>query len=147
MLNTWLGYTGHTILKAGSGEEALAIARQKVPDLIIGDILMPGMDGFQLVQLLRREKRLRQIPVIFYTATYRQPQVIHLHELNETCQAIPKASEPSTLLAAINEVLGPPPLLQKTQATCKAATAADSVQTIFLSGCRITVGHFNGAQL
>ena len=31
MLNTWLGYTGHTILKAGSGEEALAIARQKVP--------------------------------------------------------------------------------------------------------------------
>lgn len=134
MLNTWLGYTGHTILKAGSGEEALAIARQKVPDLIISDILMPGMDGFQLVQRLRREKRLRQIPVIFYTATYRQPQVIHLHELNETCQAIPKASEPSTLLAAINEVLGPPPLLQKTQATCKAATAADSVQTIFCQG-------------
>ena len=55
MLNTWLGYTGHTILKAGSGEEALAIARQKVPDLIISDILMPGMDGFQLVQLLRRK--------------------------------------------------------------------------------------------
>ena len=60
--------------------------------------------------------------------------MIHLHELNETCQAIPKASEPSALLAAINEVLGPPPLLQKTQATCKAATAADSVQTIFCQG-------------
>src|SRR5690606_29495808 len=57
MLNTWLGYTGHTILKAGSGEEALAIARQKIPDLIISDILMPGMDGFELVRRLRREKR------------------------------------------------------------------------------------------
>src|SRR5690606_11106411 len=112
MLNTWLGYTGHTILKAGSGEEALAIARQKVPDLIISDILMPGMDGFKLVRRLRKEKRLPWIPVIFYTATYRQPQVIHLPEINETCQVIPTASEPSALLAAINEMLGPPPLLR-----------------------------------
>ena len=134
MLNTWLGYTGHTILKAGSGEEALAIARQKVPDLIISDILMPGMDGFELVRCLRRENRLRRIPVIFYTATYRQPQVIHLPELNETCQAIPKSSEPSALLAAINEVLGPPPLLQTPQAATDEEIAADAVQTISCQG-------------
>lgn len=141
MLNTWLGYTGHSILKAGSGEEALAIARLKVPDLIISDIVMPGMDGFELVRRLRRENRLRKIPVIFYTATYRQPQVIHLRELNETCQAIPKASEPSALLEAINKVLGPPPLNIPQAATEEAAATADSVQTIFRqsAGLRLAI--------
>ncbi|NLM37968.1 MAG: response regulator [Firmicutes bacterium] len=135
MLNTWLGYTGHSILKAGSGEEALAIAREKIPDLIISDIAMPGMDGFELVRRLRQEKELRRIPVIFYTAIYRQPQMIHLHELNETCQAIPKASEPSALLAAINEVLGPPPKNMLQAATKEEAVAtADAVQTIFRQG-------------
>lgn len=137
MLNTWLGYTGHTILKAGSGEEALAIARQKIPDLIISDILMPGMDGFELVRRLRREKRLRRIPVIFYTAAYRQPQAIHLRELNETCRAIPKASEPSALLAAINEVLGPPPSMSTMPTPAvfpEEKAAANSVETIFCQG-------------
>ncbi|HHT48574.1 MAG TPA: response regulator [Firmicutes bacterium] len=105
MLDTLLGYMGHTVLKAANGEQALNYAKKVVPDLIISDILMPGMDGLELVRRLRQEATLRSTPVIFYTATYRWPEVIQLHELDESYRVLPKPSEPSLLLEAINEVL------------------------------------------
>lgn len=141
MLNSWLGYTGHTILKAGSGEEALAIAREKLPDLIISDILMPEMDGLELVRRLRQESRLSRIPVIFYSAAYRQPQVIQLNESGETCRVIPKASEPTALLAAIDEVLGPPPMKVMPAAVQKKSHAevGKSVNSQGTTGLRLAL--------
>ncbi len=58
------------VLPARNGQEALAIAARETPDLIISDILMPGMDGFSFCRELKKDADLSRLPFIFYTATY-----------------------------------------------------------------------------
>jgi len=59
---------GYKILVAPNGEFALQIARRATPDLILMDVLMPRMDGFETCRRLKREKASAEIPVIFITA-------------------------------------------------------------------------------
>ena len=58
----------HQVLFALSGAKALEIARQQLPDLILLDAMMPGMDGYAVCAALRASNALRDIPVIFVTA-------------------------------------------------------------------------------
>jgi CheY-like chemotaxis protein len=58
----------YRVALAGSGEEGLAMAREQLPDLILLDILMPGMDGFAVFRALQADERTRGIPVVFLTA-------------------------------------------------------------------------------
>jgi len=58
----------HEVLFALDGEQALQIARDQQPDLILLDAVMPGMDGYAVVAALRGSPRLQDIPVIFVTA-------------------------------------------------------------------------------
>ncbi|MRW88930.1 diguanylate cyclase [Duganella sp. FT80W] len=58
----------HEVLFALDGEQALQIASEQQPDLILLDAVMPGMDGFEVVAALRASPRLQDIPVIFVTA-------------------------------------------------------------------------------
>ena len=67
LIATILG-TEHKVLTAGDGETAMKIALQEEPDLILLDIRMPGMDGYQLCKLLKADPVTREIPVIFVTA-------------------------------------------------------------------------------
>jgi CheY-like chemotaxis protein len=69
VLVTMLGHL-YRLLEAGGGEEALEIARKERPDLVITDVLMPKMDGFEFVRRLRQEKEVANTPVVFYTASY-----------------------------------------------------------------------------
>ena len=59
---------GHTVLTALDGEAGLARAFAGHPDLILLDIMMPGMDGLQVCKLLRRDARTRDTPVLVFTA-------------------------------------------------------------------------------
>jgi CheY-like chemotaxis protein len=52
------------VLPAGDGTEALAILHTTAPDLLITDLSLPGMDGFELVGLVRRDPRLQGLPII-----------------------------------------------------------------------------------
>lgn len=56
------------VLMATAGEPALALAREQQPDLMLLDVQMPGMDGFEVCSRMRAEARLAHIPVIFVTA-------------------------------------------------------------------------------
>lgn len=56
------------VLTAGDGETALTLASQAIPDLIVSDIMLPGMDGLQLIQRLSKEPHTATIPIIFLTA-------------------------------------------------------------------------------
>ncbi len=58
----------HKIILAKNGEQALARAAAHLPDLILLDVLMPGMDGLAVIRELKRDDRTRHIPVIFITA-------------------------------------------------------------------------------
>ncbi len=70
VLERTLSYYGYDVDTAKNGEFALEQARQHHPDLIITDIMMPKMDGFELCRQLKQDALLKSIPVIFNTATY-----------------------------------------------------------------------------
>lgn len=61
---------GWNTLEASNGEEGLNITRSHKPNLIISDVLMPVMDGFQFCIEVKKDDKLKNIPLIFYTATY-----------------------------------------------------------------------------
>ena len=67
-LSTMLEMEGHKVLEAADGTEVLAAAREYAPDLILLDISMPGMDGFEVLRELGRDDSLSRIPVILVTA-------------------------------------------------------------------------------
>lgn len=59
---------GYTVLKAGSGEEGIALARQEQPVIILLDLLMPEVDGFEVVERLRAEPGTARIPIVILTS-------------------------------------------------------------------------------
>lgn len=61
---------GYTVLTASSMASALALARSTLPDLIISDVGMPEGDGFEVIQAVKGDPRLRDVPFIFVSATY-----------------------------------------------------------------------------
>jgi two-component system, sensor histidine kinase and response regulator len=63
-----LSEAGHRVLVAEDGEEALALLAELTPDLILLDVMMPGIDGFETCRRLRSRKALQDVPVIFMTA-------------------------------------------------------------------------------
>lgn len=68
LLAAMLEATGHQVLVARDGGEALALATQKRPDLVLADIQMPGLNGYELCSRLRLEKETREIPVVLLGA-------------------------------------------------------------------------------
>ena len=64
---------GYKTLTAGSGPEALETARAQKPDAILLDLMMPGMDGFEVLRCLRADANIRHIPVMVITAKYMDP--------------------------------------------------------------------------
>lgn len=64
-----LGYLGFTVVSANDGQSALAEAERHKPDLIITDLRMPHMDGWQLMEHIKNNESLTGIPVILLTAT------------------------------------------------------------------------------
>ncbi|MEC4989090.1 MAG: adenylate/guanylate cyclase domain-containing protein [Oscillatoria sp. PMC 1068.18] len=59
---------GYETVSATSGKEALEVVEKSIPDLILLDIMMPGMDGFEVCSQLRQDSRLQIVPIIFLTA-------------------------------------------------------------------------------
>lgn len=63
-----LGIVGHDVYQAENGLEGLHKAREIKPDLIVSDVMMPVMDGIQMLREIRNDRILKNIPVIFLTA-------------------------------------------------------------------------------
>ena len=59
---------GYTVVVAGDGEEALAVAAQEKPDLILSDVMMPKISGFDMLDILRATPELKDVKVIMMTA-------------------------------------------------------------------------------
>ena len=69
-----LNQSGYEVLTADSGKSGLETAAQAVPDLIISDVMMPDLDGFEVCKLLREDPRLKTTPVILVTAASRDTE-------------------------------------------------------------------------
>jgi CheY-like chemotaxis protein len=63
-----LGFAGFEVVAASNGEEAVNLAKQEIPDLILMDVRMPRMTGYEACALLKLDPKLKDIPVIFLSA-------------------------------------------------------------------------------
>ncbi len=105
MLEALLRGHGHEVDSASHGLAALRLAQAKSYDLIISDILMPRMDGFQLCREMKKNDRLRNIPFIFYTATYTDPRDADFALSLGADRFLVKPLEPEAFIKEVNEVV------------------------------------------
>lgn len=105
-LVTLLGYLGHTLIQACDGEEALETVRAAPPDLIITDIAMPRLSGVEFIERMQQDPGSADIPVIFYSATYRVPEARLMAKACRAAAVIPKPSDPEVIISAVMLALG-----------------------------------------
>ncbi|MCB1907504.1 MAG: response regulator transcription factor [Rhodocyclaceae bacterium] len=80
VLHDALDESGYMVLVATNGEDALARARQLVPDVILLDAVMPGMDGFQVARALKADHATEHVPIVFMTGLTETEHVVHAFE-------------------------------------------------------------------
>jgi len=96
---------GYQVVTAVNGVDALAKARQTPPGLILSDILMPMMDGFTLCREWKKDELLRQIPFVFYTATYTDERDREFALSLGAERFLVKPEEPDVIIQTIREIL------------------------------------------
>lgn len=105
LLETILKGNGFTVISASNGAEALEKLRAHKFDMIISDILMPGMDGYQLCMKCKKDEKFKEIPFIFYTATYTDPKDEEFALKLGAERFLRKPVDPDRFIQTIREVL------------------------------------------
>ena len=100
-----VGSAGHRVLEAGGGEQGLAIAREERPDLVIADILMPAMDGFEFARRLRSDPDVGATRIVFCTASYVRDEMQQLARGCGVEHFLIKPCEPEQILALVAKML------------------------------------------
>jgi hypothetical protein len=102
-----LGYRGHEVIEACDGADALALAQSRHPDVVVSDVLMPGIDGLEMVHRLRSapDEQAAHAPVIFYTANYLEPETRPIAEACGVSQVVLRSADPRELLDAVDVAL------------------------------------------
>jgi PAS domain S-box-containing protein len=99
---------GHQVTEAQDGEEGLHAARKQNPVLVISDILMPTMNGYEFVSRLRQLPAFETVPVIFQSASFLDHETQALGRACGVNDFISKPCEPEEILGTVNRVLGLP---------------------------------------
>jgi len=105
LVRSLLSSEGHLMFEAANGIEGLALARAEIPDLVISDVLMPVMDGYEFVRRLRAEPQLANVVVVFHTAHYLDRSAQELARSCKVARILPKPCDSAQLLGAVHEVL------------------------------------------
>jgi DNA-binding response OmpR family regulator len=106
-LEVLLKTNGYEVFMAANGYDAFEMAKAAPPDLIISDILMPKIDGFTLCKNWRSEESLKDIPFIFYTATYTEEKDKEFALSLGADRFFVKPMEPDEILLAVKQLLQP----------------------------------------
>lgn len=103
-VQAYLSQSGFTVEVATNGQEGLEKLQQDIPDLVITDIMMPEVDGYQLLKQMRDDPRLKSIPVVFLTARGMTSDRIQGYQAR--CDAyISKPFDPDELVAVVENLL------------------------------------------
>ncbi len=95
---------GHQTLTAENGDQALQIARDELPNVILMDVVMPGMNGFQAARKLSRDQATRSIPVIF--VSIKDDEADRIWGMRQGATAyVTKPVNPDILQSAITEAV------------------------------------------
>jgi diguanylate cyclase (GGDEF)-like protein len=118
LLSVVLGHVGHTILEASTGKRALELARANRPDLIIADLMMPAMNGYEFMRELRADPAVSETKVVFCTAAYDEDEVRPVAESCGVSHTLIKPCEPEEIIRVVGEVLAAdgaflPPILSE----------------------------------
>lgn len=105
LLRTILEGAGHDVVEAVNGVDALALARARTPGLLIADLLMPEMDGFELCRQWRLDPHLRDVPVLVYSANYSEPDDLEFAKLIGADRAIAKPVSRESVLEAVGALV------------------------------------------
>jgi signal transduction histidine kinase/CheY-like chemotaxis protein len=108
LIVTLLKHAGHESAEAADGLAALQAVRAMRPDLVICDILMPLMDGYEFVRQLRADPAIAATEVMFYTATFMEREARSLANACGVANVLLKPCEPEEVLRMIDHALGHP---------------------------------------
>lgn len=100
LLHDALDEAGYTVLVATNGESALARARQSVPDVILLDAVMPGMDGFEVARRLKADFSTQHIPIVFMTGLTETEHVVAAFAAGSS-DYVTKPIKPAEVLARL----------------------------------------------
>jgi two-component system phosphate regulon response regulator PhoB len=76
MVSFKLTNAGHKVVRASDGEQVVGIATRELPDLILLDVMMPGLNGFEVLRRLKGDPALKTVPVIMVTAKGHERDVL-----------------------------------------------------------------------
>ena len=99
-----LDASGLEVLEAEDGETALSIARSEQPDLILLDVMLPGIDGWEVAEELSEMPETREIPIVFVTARSTAPDELRSHEVGGVAY-IAKPFDPRQLSETVTRVV------------------------------------------
>ena len=101
-----LGRKGFEVIGADGGVEGLETVRREKPDLVLLDLMMPDMDGWEVYQQIKADEELRTIPVVVVTAKAQSiDKVLGLH-IAKVDDYITKPFGPQELLESVEKILG-----------------------------------------
>ena len=101
-----LGRRGFEVIGAAGGKDGLEKVRQQPPDLILLDLMMPDMDGWEVYQQIKADEKIKNIPVIVVTAKAQSiDKVLGLH-IAKVDDYIAKPFSPQDLLNSVDKVIG-----------------------------------------
>lgn len=101
-----LGRKGFNVIGANGGVEGLEAVRRERPDLVLLDLMMPDMDGWEVYQQIKADAELREIPVIVVTAKAQSiDKVLGLH-IAKVDDYISKPFGPQELLESVEKIIG-----------------------------------------
>ncbi len=102
-----LNKEGYSVIWKENGEEALKAIKEDKPDLILLDIMMPVMGGYEVLRRLKEDEKLKSVPVIMLTARAQEKDVVKGIGMGAE-DYITKPFHPAELLARVKRILGKP---------------------------------------
>jgi CheY-like chemotaxis protein len=105
LVSTVLAHYGHQTLEASDGAEALALLRRQHPDLVLTDVGIAGMGGYQLARAIRSDPVSKGIAVIFYTAGYLAQEARPTAAAHGVSSTAPGTGDLAALIEAVDDAL------------------------------------------